>query len=156
MTPPSDSTTSPRRWARRPRWVSSISARQEKIASLPAHIRVDHPGEIPNEQLPAITARHHIFVLPTRGENFGHAIFEALLLGKPALISDQTPWRDLQQAGAGWDLSLAQPDAFRQAIERAAAFDQQEYTRWSQNARAFAEQHLNRGNIKEQYLKLFS
>ena len=35
------------------------------------------------------------FLLPTGGENFGHAIFEALSCGVPALISDRTPWRDL-------------------------------------------------------------
>ena len=39
--------------------------------------------------------RSDLFLLPTGGENFGHAIFEALACGVPALISDQTPWRGL-------------------------------------------------------------
>ena len=126
------------------------------IRQLPAHIKVEYAGEIPNDRLPAITAGHHIFVLPTRGENFGHAIFEALALGKPALISDQTPWRHLTAAKAGWDLSLHQPEAFREAIETAAAFTGEEYADWSRASRGFVERYLEQQNIKAEYLKLFS
>ena len=126
------------------------------IRELPANITIHYAGEIPNDQLPAVTAGHHLFVLPTRGENFGHAIFEALTLGKPVLISDQTPWRDLAPVKAGWDLPLHPPEGFRVAIEQAAAFDQQEYTAWSLGARNFVERYLERLNLKEEYLKLFS
>src|SRR5580704_11174466 len=79
------------------------------IRDLPANISVNYLGEIPNHQLPCILAKHHIFILPTKGENFGHAIFEALTQGKPVIISNQTPWRNLQQISAGWDLSLKEP-----------------------------------------------
>ena len=30
---------------------------------------------IPASQLPVVYAAHHLFVLPTYGENFGHVIF---------------------------------------------------------------------------------
>ncbi len=123
---------------------------------MPANIKVSYAGEIPNHQLPDITARHHIFVLPTRGENFGHAIFEALILGKPVLISDQTPWRNLLPAKAGWDLSLEQPELFRQAIEQAAAFTREEYTSWSLATRNYVENYLQQLDLKDEYLKLFS
>lgn len=128
----------------------------DRIARLPSNITVEYLGELPNDQLPAIIARHHIFALPTRGENFGHAIFEALVLGKPVLISDQTPWRNLQSGGAGWDLPLNDPQAFGQAIEETAALDQQGYAGRSIAARRFAEDYLDRSNPRGQYLKLFS
>jgi glycosyltransferase involved in cell wall biosynthesis len=129
---------------------------QEKIARLPENIRVSYAGELPNHELPEIMAVHHIFVLPTRGENFGHAIFEALAMGKPVLISDQTPWRQLTMAKAGWDLPLDRPDAFRQAIEQAAVFDQQEYTAWCLATRKYVEDYLAGLQLKDDYLKLFS
>lgn len=129
---------------------------QDRIARLPYNITVDYPGELPNDQLPAIIACHHIFALPTRGENFGHAIFEALVLGKPVLISDQTPWRDLQRSGAGWDLPLDDPQGFVRAIEEIAGLDQDVYAGRSKAARRFAEEYLDRSNPIEQYLKLFS
>jgi glycosyltransferase involved in cell wall biosynthesis len=129
---------------------------QEIIKDLPPNIAVDYEGEIRNHLLPAITARHHIFVLPTKGENFGHAIFEALALGKPVLISDQTPWRNLQLAGAGWDLPLDSPGQFGAAIEQAAAFNQDEYEKWCCSTRQYIQAYINRLDLKEEYQKLFS
>jgi glycosyltransferase involved in cell wall biosynthesis len=125
------------------------------IAELPANITVDYHGEIANRELSVITAKHHIFVLPTKGENFGHAIFEALALGKPVLISDQTPWRNLQAAGAGWDLRLDRPEEFLRAIEQAAAFGQEEYNLWCRGARRVAQDFVTRTDLRNEYLKLF-
>jgi glycosyltransferase involved in cell wall biosynthesis len=126
------------------------------IAALPEHVTVDYLGEIANGELPAVTAKQHIFVLPTSGENFGHAIFEALALGKPVLISDQTPWRGLRAAGAGWDLPLDRPGLFREAIEEAGAFGQEEYERRVRSTRKYLQDYLAGLNLKEAYKKLFS
>ena len=78
----------------------------QEIKSLPSHIQVNYKGAIPPDQVSQILQQYDCFVLPTLGENFGHAIFEALGVGIPVLISDQTPWRNLQKEKAGWDLSL--------------------------------------------------
>lgn len=126
------------------------------IRELPGDITVSYAGEIPNDALPDITNQHHIFALPTRGENFGHAIFESLSLGRPVLISDQTPWRGLTAAYAGWDLPLERPELFRQAIEAAAAFGQEEYNKWSQSTFKFVQDFVAQLTLKKDYLKLFS
>jgi glycosyltransferase involved in cell wall biosynthesis len=126
------------------------------MEGLPANIRVTHAGEIPNDQLPPLIAEHHIFALPTRGENFGHAIFEALALGKPVLISDQTPWRGLRAAGAGWDLSLDRPEDFRLALEEAAAYDGEEYEDLCRTTWKYIGNYIARLDLKDEYKKLFS
>jgi glycosyltransferase involved in cell wall biosynthesis len=79
---------------------------QKIIAELPPYIQVNDLGEVPHHQLKEILLDHHFFILPTQGENFGHAIFEALACGLPVIISDQTPWRALQEKKVGWDLAL--------------------------------------------------
>ncbi len=43
-----------------------------------------------------------LFLLPSHGENFGLSIAEALSSGVPALVTDSTPWAELNQVGAGW------------------------------------------------------
>jgi len=126
------------------------------IRQLPGNIVVSYAGEIPNQDLPALTNAHHIFALPTMGENFGHAIFESLSLGRPVLISDQTPWRNLAAAGAGWDLPLDKPELFRQAIEEAAGFDQSAYNRWSQSTFTFVQELIAQSTLQKDYLTLFS
>ena len=98
------------------------------------------------DQFPTPTWRRRwqidLFLLPTRGENFGHAIFDALEVGLPVLISDQTPWRELEQIGAGWSLSLADPDRFAAAIDRMAALGPGERIALRRGARALAESSL--------------
>ena len=109
------------------------------IAGLPANITAAYRGEIANEAVPAMLANADLLFLPTAGENFGHAIFEALACGVPALISDQTPWRDLCAQNAGWDLPLDKPGQFAATIDRLAAMPAAERRAWRQGARRMAE-----------------
>ena len=129
---------------------------REIIDGLPSNITVNYLGEMANHLLPAVIREHHIFALPTKGENFGHAIFEALSLKRPVLISDQTPWRRLQRAKAGWDLSLQDPTAFQDAVRQAAGWDQAQYNEWSANAFDFVSEYMDKSNALEKYRQLFS
>jgi glycosyltransferase involved in cell wall biosynthesis len=126
------------------------------VHQLPENIRVRFAGEVPNNHLPQVIQQHHIFALPTQGENFGHAIFEALAAGKPVLVSDQTPWRNLTAARVGWDLPLQQKDAFINALQQAVEFDQQQYDAWSLASWNFAGSYNNQIDLKEQYYNLFN
>jgi glycosyltransferase involved in cell wall biosynthesis len=129
---------------------------KQLIDVLPATVQINYAGEMANRVLQAVTAKQHIFVLPTSGENFGHAIFEALALGKPVLISDQTPWRGLRAAGAGWDLGLDEPGLFQAAIEEAGAFGQEEYEARVRSTQKYLQDYMNGLDLKEEYKKLFS
>jgi glycosyltransferase involved in cell wall biosynthesis len=126
------------------------------IEGLPANIQVSGPQEMAHAGLNALTRQYHLFALPTQGENFGHAIFEALCCGRPVLISDQTPWKNLSAAKAGWDLPLSATAAFTQTIEAVAAMSETEWNQWCQGALQRAQDFYNDGNRKEEYYSLFS
>lgn len=110
---------------------------EQLIAKLPGNVAAHYRGTLPNDAVSATIAGHDLFFLPTRGENFGHAIFDSLEAGVPVLISDQTPWRDLKAAGDA--LPLAEPAAFRTAIEQFARLDPAERAAKRRAARATAE-----------------
>jgi glycosyltransferase involved in cell wall biosynthesis len=129
---------------------------QDIIRTLPSTVTVDYLGEKAHAEILDIVGEHHIFTLPTRGENFGHAIFEALSLGKPVLISDQTPWRSLYPEKAGWDIPLDDPAGFEQAIREAASWDQEKYDEWSERAFQLANRYMDNSNAIEKYRELFS
>lgn len=129
---------------------------KELVNSYPGRIVVSFKGALPNEKLPALISQHHLFVLPTRGENFGHAIFESLRMGRPVLISDQTPWRGLQAQSAGWDLSLDDSGAFKNVIRILVNAGQKEYDRFSESAWQFVQRYVTSSNLKSDYHKLFS
>lgn len=101
---------------------------------------IEFAGEIAPEQIARAIQDAHFFYLPTRGENFGHAIAEALQFGKPVIISDRTPWRNLTSAGAGWDLPL-NAGSFAPILKYCLSMSAGEYSNLSQRASSFGKAH---------------
>jgi glycosyltransferase involved in cell wall biosynthesis len=97
-----------------------------------------------------------LFVLPTKGENFGHAIMEALAVGCPVLISDQTPWKQLKQNKAGLELSLDDPSQFSLAIQQFIDMTDTEWQGYRRGALELAQQHLRESNYEKLYFQLFN
>jgi glycosyltransferase involved in cell wall biosynthesis len=128
----------------------------EAIRSLPLHIKVNYLGAMPQAALEALIKQQHLFILPTTGENFGHAIFEALSCGRPVLISDQTPWRQLATQQAGWDVPLAAPEKFAELIEQLAACNQSEFDSYAKAAWLYAHHFIENAVARQQYFKLFT
>ena len=113
---------------------------QATARSLPGNISVAYHGPIRNEIVHAKLRKNHLFFLPTLGENYGHAIIEALAAGCPVVISDRTPWRGLRAAKAGQDIALDQPDRFREAIAEFVRMGENEYKSWSNGALNYARE----------------
>ena len=126
------------------------------INKLPGNVMAHYDGPVDTEKVCSLIQQNHLFVLPTFGENFGHAIFEALAAGRPVLISDQTPWRHLEQQHAGWDLPLDDPRAFINVIECVAEMDSTAFEQWSRGAWEYAKAHSENATLREQYKELFS
>lgn len=126
------------------------------IQSLPGNIQVNYVGAISNDEVKKMIPTHHLFILPTQGENFGHSIFEAFLTGRPVLISDQTPWLQLANKKAGWDLPLNEPEKFTQTIDEMAAWEQHHFDEWASGAWQFARLFIENPASKKQYFNLFS
>ncbi|HEX6181582.1 MAG TPA: glycosyltransferase, partial [Chitinophagaceae bacterium] len=126
------------------------------INSFAENIKVNMLEAQPVPRIQQVMNDHHLFVLPTRGENFGHAIFESLAAGRPVLISDQTPWRDLTRHKAGWDLPLDAPARFKEVVEEVTAMNREQLKEWCCGAKDYCKNYLETSGIKEQYLKLFS
>ena len=107
--------------------------------SLPANVHVEYHGAIPYEEVAGVLARNHFFLLPTRGENFGHAIFEALAAGCPPLISDRTPWLASDSALASWIVPLEDTERWRRQLQRCVSMGPEEYADLSAAARRVAQ-----------------
>jgi glycosyltransferase involved in cell wall biosynthesis len=125
------------------------------IDQMPENIRVQHKGSIHHSQVNDIFSRYHLFLFPTLAENYGHVIIEALQAGCPILISDQTPWHGLSDFMAGWDISLARPQLFKQKIQEMVLLDESKFRLISQNAMKFAYHITNSADNIDANKKLF-
>lgn len=90
---------------------------QYEIMRLPDNVKVEYKGLVSHDQVHEVFSHYDAFLFPTLSENYGHVIAESLIVGTPVIISDQTPWRGLEKAGAGWDVELNNQEGFRTAIE---------------------------------------
>jgi len=128
---------------------------QEIISSFPENIEVRYCGSVAHGQVSDVIREHDLFFLPTLGENFGHVILEALCVGCPVLISNQTRWRGLEEKGVGWDLPLDRPKLFQEALQRCINMDRAEYLKWSKLARKYGLKVSQDDSIVELNKQLF-
>lgn len=127
---------------------------QKIITSLPENIEVRYCGSVVHDNVASVMREHDLFFLPTLGENFGHVILEAFCAGCPVLISDQTPWRDLEEKGVGWDLPLDRPEMFQEALQRCIEMKDAEYLKWSERAGEYGLQVTKDDGTVEQNRQL--
>jgi len=121
------------------------------MASSIEGVAVNFKGEVPPHEIPALLQQYHFFYMPTLGENFGHAIAEALNSATPVIISNKTPWRNLQAQNAGWDLPL-ESNAFANVLEECLLMDNDSYQRKSESAYQLARSiSLDEKIIEAQY-----
>ncbi|WP_338875066.1 glycosyltransferase [Spirosoma sp. SC4-14] len=128
---------------------------QKEFSLVADSCTVRYKGVAEHSQISRVLADYDYFILPTRGENFGHAIFEAFSVGLPVLISDQTQWRNLEQQQAGWDIPLTDRH-WLDTIKKAMEIDTETYSVMSQAARTVADTYMNSESFAEKYRLLFS
>ena len=122
---------------------------------LPSNVKLNFMGPIPSENILNTLAKYDLFFLPTRGENFGHVILESLQAGTPVLISDQTPWNNLESLKVGWDLPLESQEQFVKTIEGMVNLQIEEFKKLSENAIRFSEDYATSEKLIEENKKLF-
>jgi glycosyltransferase involved in cell wall biosynthesis len=129
---------------------------QTIMNAFPPGISVQMLVDLPHDRIEENILAAHAFALPTKGENFGHSIFESLAAGRPVLISDQTPWRNLPGDHAGWDLPLGDPAPFRRVIQELVDMDAPALETWCLGAWIKAKDYLTNTSTRSAILKVFA
>lgn len=129
----------------------------EKIISvLPSNIKVEYKGVADSNNLAAIFKQYHALFLPTKGENFGHIIIEALMCACPVIISNKTPWQDLTSNNAGWNISLDDKDKYVEILKYGIDMNEDQYNDYRIGALNFAKAYLNKTSTLDDYLNLLN
>lgn len=126
------------------------------IANMPTQTHVHYRGDVLPENVQNIFLNYHALFLPTSGENFGHAIYECLSVGRPAIISDNTPWKNLENQLSGFDISIQDPKKIKAAIITLFDMDTETYCKFCQNALNIAHAYWFGHNFRSSYLDMFN
>lgn len=117
---------------------------QDAIRFLPRNVEVVYGGGLPPEIVVSTLSKHHFFLFPTFGENFGHVVPEALSAGCPILLSDQTPWLDLNERSAGWVMPLQDELAWRECIQSCIDMGNERYQKMRAACQSYIEEVSDR------------
>ncbi len=96
-----------------------------------------------------------LFILPTRGENFGHAILEALAAGVPVLLSDKTPWNHVVSSGAGWTCDPDDVKGFAAFIDEFEHLSEDARYAMRDNAATLAHEYVTDPTPVDAHRRLF-
>lgn len=119
------------------------------------NIQVNYLGSIPNEVLKEKLKEYHFFFFPTLNENYGHVIAEALAAACPVILSDTTPWQNLEAEKAGWIIPLNDEKKWISAINKATDMEQEEFSIWTNSAVRFVRNKISEDGVFESNKKLF-
>jgi glycosyltransferase involved in cell wall biosynthesis len=101
--------------------------------------------------------KFQVFIMPSKSENFGHALLEALSAGKPVITTDTTPFKELQQVKAGYTVSANHlAEELPQAIRFFAAMQEEEFAAYTAGAATYARAFLATERLQQQYQHLFT
>lgn len=121
------------------------------ITSLGDNIKTRYMGIINHEDIFETFSNYHLFFFPTLSENFGHVIYEALVSNCPILISDQTPWSDINSTNVGKAYPLNEEMKFIEYIENIAHLDQKSYNKILNEIPLYLNSKIDVEDIIESY-----
>jgi glycosyltransferase involved in cell wall biosynthesis len=101
-----------------------------------------------------LLSNYHFFVLPTNGENFGHAIMESMSTWRPVMISEHTPWKDIQPFRGGFSIPLV-TSRWEDKLKEARNWSQSEFDAACVGAMGYFCTKINMSGLRSMYLSLF-
>jgi len=129
---------------------------EKEIKLMPANTSVVYKGDVLPHNVQATFAKYDTSVLLTQGENFGHALFESLSIGRPVITSNFTNWNKLNQASAGWNVDITDTSSIINLLVSLVDKDADEWQQFTNGAFNYATQYFNQQNFQQQYQQLFS
>jgi len=132
-------------------WDKCLNA----INQMPSNIVINYNGVIDHQLIEKTLLNYHSIFLPSTGENYGHIIIEAMINSCIPIISDKTPWKNLEEQNVGFDLPLEDENLFAIKIDYLASLNSNDFNKMSQNSYQFAHQVIFNKEALKGYYDLF-
>jgi len=127
------------------------------IRTLPENIKVEVHGPVTPNAVSEALEKIQVFILPSKSENFGHAILEALSAGKPVITTDTTPFTDLTEKQAGITIPIhTLSQSLSSSIRQFADMSQHELETFQISARNYALSRFDTASLIQDYERLFT
>lgn len=130
------------------RMVVSVAAAPELRS------RTTFTGMLEGAEKSAALAHSELFVLPTRGENFGIAVAEALAHGTPVITTTAAPWAEIEHYGAGWWVA-PEAGAIGAVLGSALGLPASELLQMGERGKVLVKERLSWDSIGERWVEVY-
>lgn len=117
---------------------------------------ISYKRELKPNEVKDVICNYHFLVLPTKNENYGHVITEFISSGIPVIISDNTPWLNLEKEGVGYSLSLEKEIKWIEALQNLIGLGNEQYQIMSENCKNYAKKNIIDEHKIQDNLSLFT
>ena len=126
-------------------WDIEYFKKCEKLLKLNKNSKVIYKGVIEPDKVDEIISKYHCLILPTRGENFGHVIYESLKNSVPVISTKNIPWvLSEKKCGANVELDNL---SFKNQILKFKNMDINTYNTYKNNALIYSLDYYNSQNF---------
>jgi glycosyltransferase involved in cell wall biosynthesis len=136
--------------------LDGFGARMAASVSADPQLRglVTFTGMLRGSEKHAVLRHSELFVLPTRGENFGIAVAEALAHGTPAITTTAAPWSDLVIAECGWWVAPEEREV-REALTAAMRLSANELAKMGERGREWVKSRFAWDSIGMRWVEIY-
>lgn len=127
-----------------------------EIKKAPDNVSIEYKGLVSHEYVHEVFSQYDAFLFPTFSENYGHVIAESLMVGTPVVVSDQTPWLDLEKYNSGWSIDLNDKKKFIRVLEHVISLSNQEMLMKRKDTKEYIENKLDIKRLLNSYNEVFS
>lgn len=118
--------------------------------------RIQYKGELSPSAVQEKFCKYDASVLLTKGENFGHALYECLSVGRPVITSYFTPWKELEAGKAGWNLDISDNQSCQDRLTAICSLDAAAFAPFCDGAIELAKKYFAAASDLQPYHSLFS
>ena len=112
------------------------------------------PGHVTGADKDALFLNADLFVLPSKSENFGLVVAEALAAGVPAIVTKGAPWERLKYEGCGWWIDQG-PEALADTLLEATALSASQRKHMGQLGRMWMSREFGWDFIAARMINLY-
>lgn len=129
---------------------------QQIIVKAPSNVIIQYRGAVSPAKMRNIYSEYDCLISPTRFENYGQAIVEAMLNDVPVIISKgTTPWDDIEEKGAGFVVPIEDVKAYVSIIDALAEMDNPQYRTLISRLRAYCSIKFDNSLLQMKYQEIF-
>lgn len=116
---------------------------------------LDWLGLVRREEVFTILAESNFFILPSKSENFGFAIGEAMSVGVPVIIGENLPWQDVDELKLGYRIPVNAME-IANLLNEISGISYLEWLEMSENCSRYIESHFSAKNIEVKYIEFYA